>query len=115
MSCIFCKIINGEIPSDKVYESERILAFRDINPAAPEHILIVPKQHIENVESAGEADREYLADMLLAVKEISTAKFLADKGYRVILNNGRAAGQEVFHIHMHVLGGKEDLGPMLSR
>jgi histidine triad (HIT) family protein len=115
MDCIFCKIINGDIPSDRVFESERILAFRDINPAAPEHILVVPKKHIKNLESSDESDREYLADIFYAVKNIAQLKSLTDKGYRIILNNGRAAGQEVDHIHMHILGGRENMGPMLTR
>ena len=115
MSCIFCKIVNGEIPSQKVFESDRILAFRDINPHSPEHILVVPKKHIPDIEALSADDRDYIADMFLAVKEISGKNSLADKGYRLILNNGRAAGQEVFHIHMHILGGKDNLGPMLSR
>ncbi len=115
MSCIFCKIISGEIPSEKIFESDKIYAFRDINPAAPEHILIVPKKHIENLESATVADSGYLSEMFLAAKDIAKTGSLVSTGYRLILNNGRAAGQEVLHLHLHLLGGKDSLGPMLSR
>lgn len=115
MDCIFCKIAAGHIPSDKIYESENVLAFRDINPVAPEHILIIPKKHIENIEDISVEDSSELAELFFAAREISMEKTLHDKGYRLILNNGKAAGQEVFHIHLHLIGGKEHLGPMILK
>ena len=115
MSCIFCKIISGEIPSEKIIETDDILAFRDINPAAPEHILIVPKKHIESVDNISSDDNNITAAMFEAANEIAKIKNLSDEGYRIIINNGRAAGQEVFHLHLHLLGGKKSLGPMLTK
>lgn len=114
MSCIFCKIVSGEIPSKIIYENESVMAFNDINPVAPEHILIIPKKHIESIDDISFIDREITASMFDAVKEIAVIKKLPEYGYRVIINNGKAAGQEVFHLHLHLLGGKEKLGPMLS-
>lgn len=115
MNCIFCKIIAGEIPSDKVLETDEILAFRDINPVAPEHILIVPKKHIQHLEDAAGSDAEILGKLFLAARDTAKLLSIEKNGYRLILNNGKAAGQEVLHIHLHLLGGKENLGPMLTR
>lgn len=115
MDCIFCKIINGEIPGDKVYETETILAFKDINPAAEEHILIIPKIHVESVDAIDESHSSYLADMFIAARKIAELRDLSRLGYRLIVNNGKAAGQMVFHIHMHILGGRESLGPLLEK
>lgn len=114
MDCIFCRIINGEIPSEKIYETDNILAFKDINPAAEEHILIIPKIHIESVDAIDENHSRYLADMFIAAKKIAELKDLSRLGYRLIVNNGKAAGQMVFHLHMHVLGGRESLGPLVE-
>lgn len=115
MDCIFCKIIAGEIPCEKVFETETILAFKDINPAAEEHILIIPKKHIESIDAIEENDSSYLSDMFLAARNIAQLRDLSRLGYRLIVNNGKAAGQMVFHLHMHILGGKESLGPMIGR
>jgi len=115
MSCIFCKIISGEIPSTKVYEDEKVLAFNDINPAAPVHILVVPKIHVADLNDIDEKNSAIMADMFVAVSRIAAEKNLPEKGYRIIINNGKAAGQEVFHLHMHIMGGQDRLGPMLSR
>jgi len=115
MDCIFCRIIAGEIPSEKVLETDEILAFRDINPAAPEHILIVPKKHIQYLEDATGSDIEILGKLFLTARDIAKLLSVEKNGYRLILNNGKAAGQEVFHLHLHLLGGKESLGPMLTR
>jgi len=115
MDCIFCKIAANQIPSEKVYESDNILAFRDIHPIAPEHILIIPKKHIPNVEGLSHEDNIHISDLFMAAKLISQKLSLSNKGYRLIINNGPAAGQEVFHIHMHMIGGKDSLGPMLNR
>ena len=115
MDCIFCKIAAGEIPSVKVYESENVLAFKDINPVAPEHILIIPKKHISNIEDITGDDSMDIAELFLAAKEISRERTLVEKGYRLIVNNGKAAGQEVLHLHMHIIGGKDYLGPMIAK
>ncbi len=115
MSCIFCKIISKEIPAQLVYENETILAFNDINPASPVHILVIPKKHIESVDNISAEDSSITAAMFEGVKEIAKLKNLSEDGYRLIVNNGRAAGQEVFHLHFHILGGKKSLGPMLSK
>ncbi len=115
MDCIFCKIAAGQIPSEKVYESENVLAFKDISPVTPEHILIIPKKHISDIESITGDDNTNMAELFIAAREISRERDLAEKGYRLIINNGKAAGQEVFHLHMHILGGKEYLGPMILK
>lgn len=115
MDCIFCKILEGKIPSTKVFENDKVLAFRDINPQAPEHILVIHKVHTASI-SETPADHAYIfADIFAAVREIAHQLHLPEKGYRVIVNNGRAAGQEVFHLHIHILGGQDFLGPMLVR
>lgn len=115
MDCLFCSIINKEIPSTKVYENETVYAFEDINPQAPVHILVVHKEHTVNINDTTPENAYIYADIFLAVKEIAALKGLPEKGYRVIVNNGAAAGQEVFHTHIHILGGADSLGPMLSK
>ena len=104
MDCLFCRIIAGEIPSKKVYEDERILAFHDINPEAPVHVLVVPKDHYDNI--VDDVPGEVLAAMAHAVKEVAKRTGIDKTGFRVIANTGEAAGQTVMHLHMHVLGGK---------
>ena len=103
--CIFCKIINGEIPSNKVYEDERVYAFRDINPAAPVHILIVPKEHICCANKLEESHKELLGHIILTAKKIAEAEGVAEDGYRIINYCGENAGQTVFHLHFHLLAG----------
>ncbi len=115
MDCIFCKIINGQIPCDKIMETDHILAFKDINPAADEHILIVPKKHIADIDTFENNDSFYASEMILAARDIAKKLNLNEKGYRLIINNGKAAGQEVFHMHLHVLGGMDNLGPMIIK
>lgn len=114
MDCIFCKIVKGEIPCTKVYEDEDVLAFDDINPIAPVHTLVIPKKHIENISSLTDKDNTIVAAVMSGVREVAQIKGITDKGYRVISNNGTGAGQEVFHMHFHVLGGKDNMGPMLA-
>ncbi|MCX7745348.1 MAG: histidine triad nucleotide-binding protein [Clostridia bacterium] len=111
-NCIFCKIIKGEIPSSKVYESEKVLAFNDINPVAPVHVLIVPKEHIVNINDLTQDNAGVLADIHLAAKEIAKKLGISDQGFRLITNCGSGAGQTVFHLHYHLIGGK-DLGSKL--
>ena len=101
---IFAKILDGSIPADVVYEDEHVLAFRDINPQAPTHVLVIPRKPIVNVADAGADDAELLGRLLLAAKEVARLEGLED--FRVVTNNGAGAGQSVFHLHLHVIGGR---------
>ena len=105
--CIFCKIINGEIPSEKVYEDEEILAFKDINPAAPGHILVIPKKHIKSLLEVNEEDSKIIAKIYEVINNIVKDMKMEEDGFRVIVNCGKDAGQEVMHLHFHLLGGKK--------
>lgn len=106
MSCIFCKIISGEIPSTAVYEDEKVFAFRDIAPQAPTHVVIVPKAHIESVDKIDEESSAYVAAIFEAVPKIAALCSL-ENGYRVITNVGEDGCQSVKHVHFHLLGGKK--------
>ena len=106
--CVFCKIAAGEIPSKKVYEDERILAFEDINPQAPTHILLIPKKHFTDMHDAA-GDPALLGDLLVRSAAIAREKNVRD--YRLVANNGSKAGQAVFHLHFHVLGGRRMAWP----
>lgn len=106
MDCIFCEIIKGNIPSTKVYEDEFLVAFKDLNPQMPVHILIVPKKHIACVNDLTEEDTELVGKVFIAAKKIAKDMGL-DNGYRIINNCGEAAGQTVKHLHFHLLGGGE--------
>ena len=114
MSTIFSKIISGESPADIVFKDERITAFRDINPAAPTHILIVPNKHIATVNDLEEEDAELVGHMVLTAKRLAAEEGIADRGYRLIVNCNRDGGQVVFHLHLHLIGGRP-LGPMVRR
>ena len=105
--CLFCKIIAGEIPSDKVYEDETAYAFRDINPMAPTHVLVVPKKHVASMAEIDQADDALLAGCLRAVREVAKLEGVDATGYRVVSNCGDDACQSVKHLHFHVLGGKK--------
>ena len=105
MDCLFCKIISGDIPSTKVYEDETVYAFRDINPQAPTHILVIPKAHIGSVAEVTAENSAVVAHIFEVIPQIAAAEGL-EKGYRVVSNCGADAGQTVFHLHFHVLGGK---------
>lgn len=105
--CIFCKIAAKQIPTHVVYEDTDVLAFKDINPKAPTHLLVIPKKHIEKLSDLQPADAELGGKMLLAVGKIAEHIGIKDAGFRVVINNGKFAGQEVFHLHFHVLGGKQ--------
>jgi histidine triad (HIT) family protein len=105
--CLFCKIIAGDIPAKVVRETERTLAFRDINPQAPTHVLVIPKGHHRDVAALAATDAELLAALLLEAHEVATAEGVAETGYRVVFNTGPQAGQTVFHVHAHVLGGRD--------
>ena len=104
--CLFCKIIKGEIPSTKVYEDERVYAFRDIKPAAPIHILVIPKRHVASLADLTEEDKEYIWDIHKAMNKIAEAEGFKENGYRVVVNCGKDAGQEVMHLHYHILAGE---------
>ena len=104
--CLFCRIINRNIPSKIVFEDDRIFAFEDINPQAPTHILIIPKQHFASLEEVPAESLELLGHILLQAREIARERGLQESGYRLVLNTGRDSGQEVFHIHFHLLGGR---------
>ena len=104
--CLFCKILDGDIPADIVFESETAIAFRDINPQAPTHVLIIPRQHISTINDISEADHSLVGSLFTAAREIAASEGLSDDGYRVVMNCNEAAGQTVFHIHLHLLGGR---------
>ena len=104
--CLFCKIINGEIPSEKVYEDEEILAFKDIHPKAPVHILVIPKKHIASAIEIEEQDEALIGKMFIVIKKLAK-EFGLENGYRIVNNCGSDGGQEVMHLHLHLLGGKK--------
>ena len=106
MDCLFCKIVAGEIPADIVYESDTALAFRDINPQAPVHVLVIPRKHIATINDIAEDEQALVGSLYTAAREIAAAEGIADDGYRAVMNCNESAGQSVFHIHLHVLGGK---------
>ncbi|MCC6605606.1 MAG: HIT domain-containing protein [Anaerolineae bacterium] len=114
MSTIFAKIIAGEIPADVVYQDELVTAFRDINPQAPTHILIVPNKEIATVNDLTEADEQVAGRLLLVASKLAAQEGIAADGYRLMINCNQHGGQEVFHLHLHLLGGRP-LGPMLAR
>jgi len=104
--CLFCKILDGEIPADIVYESDTAIAFRDINPQAPTHVLIIPRQHIATLNDIADGDQALIGSLYVAAREIAAAEGIADVGYRAVMNCNEAAGQTVFHIHLHLIGGR---------
>lgn len=105
MDCIFCKIINKEIPSKIVYEDDRIIAFHDVNPMAPVHILIVPKVHVESLNELDDVSVEYLSYAMSKVSSVADMLGVKENGYRTVINTGENAGQTVKHLHIHILGG----------
>lgn len=114
MSTIFAKIIAGEIPSDMVYQDDQVTAFRDINPQAPTHILIVPNREIPTANDVSAADEQLLGHMFVVARQLAAQEGIDEDGYRLIINCNEHGGQEVFHLHLHLLGGRP-LGPMLMR
>ena len=105
-NCIFCKIIDKKIPSKIVYEDELVIAFEDVNPQAPVHMLVVPKRHIREIHDMTESDKDLIGHLFFAATKIAADKKLDAKGYRMVINNGAGAGQTVFHIHLHILSGR---------
>ncbi len=112
--CLFCKIVRGEIPARKVYEDDEVLAFHDINPLRPLHLLLIPKRHIDSLAAVTEADAPVLGRMLVVANQLATENGSPD-GFRVIINNGHVGGQEIPHLHAHIVGGPKPVGPMLKR
>ena len=111
VECLFCKIVAGNIPSSKVYEDDDLFAFDDITPQAPTHILIVPRRHIDSLHKATAGDKELLGKLMLAAADIAREKGFADDGYRVVINTNENGGQTVFHLHVHLLGGRPFIFP----
>ena len=115
MGCLFCDIIEGKIPSTKVYENDSVYAFDDISPQAPVHTLVIHKKHIKNINELTPENSHIMSDIFLAVKEVAKIKGIDEKGYRVIINNNEAGGQVIWHLHVHVMGGREKMGPMVQK
>ena len=113
-NCVFCKIVRGEIPAQKIYDDTEVMAFHDIRPQAPVHLLLIPKAHIATLYDAQPAHQSALGKMLAIAGRLAREAGAID-GFRTIINNGRVAHQEVYHVHMHVLGGPDPLGSMLQR
>lgn len=107
MDCLFCKIVAGQIPAKIVYRDDLVVAFEDINPQAPHHLLIVPQKHIATLNDAHDEDRELIGSLLTTGSQLAKQLNLADDGYRVVMNTNAGAGQTVFHIHLHLLGGRQ--------
>jgi histidine triad (HIT) family protein len=110
MDCIFCKIIAGQIPSDVIYTDDKVVAFRDINPMAPVHLLIIPREHILSLNDVTEQQTTLVGHMVQVAKQLAKQQGIATKGYRVVINTGPQGGQVVQHLHMHLLGGRELTG-----
>ena len=104
--CLFCRIASGEIPSDVVAEGDSWLAFRDIQPQAPTHVLVIPRRHVESVAELSDDDRSLIAELVLAASEVASQEGITESGFRIVTNVGERAGQSVFHLHLHVLGGR---------
>lgn len=106
MSCIFCKIIDGEIPAKKVFEDEDVLVFHDINPVAPVHVLIIPKKHLAKIADITINDAELMGKLMLTARKVAEQLGVAESGFRLVINNGESANQTVFHLHIHLIGGR---------
>ncbi len=104
--CLFCRIIDGDIPAEIIYESENAIAFGDINPQAPTHVLIIPRRHLATINDLGDGDEAVVGSLFSAARDIAASEGLSEQGYRTVINCNEAAGQTVFHIHLHLLGGR---------
>jgi histidine triad (HIT) family protein len=111
MTCLFCKIVQGDIPAAVVFEDRDIMAFRDINPQAPTHVLIIPKRHIATINDTNDEEALLLGSMILSAKKIAQTEKLSEVGYRLVFNINSGGGQEVYHIHLHLLGGRQMTWP----
>jgi histidine triad (HIT) family protein len=110
--CIFCKIVAGEIPSERLYQDERVTAFRDINPVAPTHVLIVPNKHIASNNDVTDEDEALIGHMFTTARDLAAQEGIAENGYRLIINTGQHGGQLVHHLHLHLIGGQRMRHPM---
>jgi histidine triad (HIT) family protein len=111
MNCLFCKIVQGEIKANIIYEDSNMIAFHDIHPQAPTHILIIPKKHIATINDIDYTDEQLLGQMILKAKDIAKSEKLSEKGYRLVFNVNPGGGQAVYHIHLHLLGGRQMTWP----
>ena len=105
--CLFCKIANRDIPSDIIFEDDQLVAFKDITPAAPVHTLIIPKRHISTINDLGVEDQSLMGHMILTAKQLAAENNLCESGFRLVMNCNKEGGQTVFHIHLHLLGGRQ--------
>ena len=106
-NCLFCRLINGEVAADVLYQDARAVAIRDINPQAPVHALVIPKEHVESLDDIGQRDEALMGHLMRVASRVANEQGLAETGYRTVVNTGAGAGQSVFHLHVHVLGGRE--------
>lgn len=111
MDCLFCGIVNRDVPADIVFENESVIAFRDVSPQAPTHILVIPKKHIQSINQASTEDEATLGQLMLIGKHIAEEENLKDDGYRFVINTESHGGQTVYHIHLHLLGGRQMTWP----
>lgn len=111
MDCIFCKIVQGDVPAKILFDDPEIIAFRDINPQAPQHILIIPRRHIATINDVDGKDEQLLGRMVLAAKKLAKNEQFSEQGYRLVFNVNSGGGQEVYHIHLHLLGGRQMTWP----
>ena len=109
--CIFCKIAAGDVDADIIYQSDELVGFRDLNPQAPTHVLIIPRRHISTINDITESDAELIGQLFVAAKEIAAQEGISEPGYRVTMNCNAGAGQSVFHVHLHLLGGRQFTWP----
>jgi histidine triad (HIT) family protein len=110
--CVFCKIVQGEIPCGKVYEDDKILAFNDIQPMAPVHVILVPKKHIATLMDLDDKNMDVTSDLMSAAQKVARIKNISDRGFRTVINCNAEGGQVVFHLHMHLLGGRKLQDPL---
>jgi histidine triad (HIT) family protein len=106
-TCLFCRLINGEVAADVLYQDARAVAIRDINPQAPVHALVLPKEHVESLDDIGQRDEALMGHLMRVASRVANEQGLAETGYRTVVNTGAGAGQSVFHLHVHVLGGRD--------
>ncbi len=106
-NCLFCRLINGEVAADVLYQDARAVAIRDANPQAPVHALVLPKEHVESLDDIGQRDEALMGHLMRVASRVANQQGLAETGYRTVVNTGAGAGQSVFHLHVHVLGGRE--------
>ena len=112
MSCIFCQIVAGKVPSEILYQDEEVIAFRDINPQSPTHLIIIPKRHIPSLAHLSEAESSLIGDMVNVANQLARREGISESGYRLVINCGKQGGQLVPHLHMHLLGGRKLSGKL---